>query len=59
MSVEDQRKAQEEIVNMLKGGYYKDFIKVQSEFFKGYIAEGFTREESLQLVIALTKSRGS
>ena len=53
MSAADMRKAQEEILSMLAGGYHKELIKAQAVFFKEYLKQGFDRDEALELVIRL------
>ena len=56
MSVEEQRKSMEELANYIKGGYYKEFCKAQKALFDEYIRMGFTREESLQLIMNTHKT---
>lgn len=51
----EQRKAQEELINALAGGYYKTLIEMEKAYFDEYIRVGFTREESLKLVMNFTR----
>lgn len=51
MGVADLRKAQEEIIDLITGGYYKEMIKLQKVMFDEYLKQGFTRKESLALIM--------
>ena len=51
----DFRKNQENILNLLVGGYYKEYCKLQKAMFDEYIRLGFKEEQALELVIAMAK----
>ena len=48
------RKAQEEILNLIRESYYKEMIRLQKVMFEEYLASDFTREEALKLVMSFT-----
>ena len=50
------RAKQEEISQVLKGGYYKIFIELQSKLFEEYVAHGFTREEALEILLVMVQN---
>ena len=47
-----RRQVQERIATVLKDGYWKETIRLQSALFKEYIKRGFTRDEALEIIIA-------
>ena len=59
MSIPEMRKAQEELVNFVVGGYYKAFTKAQKAVFDSYISLNFTREESLKLTITFFSGKNN
>ena len=50
------RAKQEEIAQILKGGYYKTFIEFQACLFKEYLDRGFTREEALEILLVMIQN---
>ena len=54
MSIEEFRKAQESLGDLLGGGYWKQAVELQKQMFDEYIKAGFTREESLKLTMAMS-----
>jgi len=48
------RKAQEQILSMLQGGYYKEMIKMQKALYDEYVKVGFTKKQAFELVIITT-----
>ena len=52
------RKAQEAILNMLNGGYYKEMIRMQIVLYKEYIKVGFDKKQAFELVIQMTCPKG-
>ena len=47
------RAKQEEIAQVLVGGYYKVFIELQAKLFNEYTSHGFTREEALEIILVM------
>jgi len=47
------RRDQENILNLLSGGYYKEYCKLQKTLFDEYIKLGFKEDQALKLVIAM------
>ena len=47
------RAKQEEIAQILVGGYYKVFIELQAKLFDEYVSHGFTREEALEVILIM------
>ncbi|KKL08040.1 hypothetical protein LCGC14_2579910 [marine sediment metagenome] len=50
----EMRKAQEQILSMLQGGYYKEMIKMQKALYDEYVKVGFTKKQAFELVIITT-----
>ncbi len=55
-NVSDLRKAQEGILNLLSGGYYKELCGLQKAMFDEYIKIGFSEEQALRLTMSLGKT---
>ena len=55
-NVSKLRKAQEGILDLLKGGYYKELCKLQKAMFDEYIKIGFTEEQALRLILSMGKT---
>jgi len=53
MVVNKLRAKQEEIAQILVGGYYKVFIELQAKLFDEYVSHGFTREEALEIILVM------
>ena len=51
MSVEEERKAQENLKNMINSGYYKVLCELQKAMYDEYIHVGFTPEQAMQLIM--------
>jgi hypothetical protein len=47
---------QEQVGQIIKDGYYKTFIKLQSTIFKEYVRRGFTREEALEILLVMIQN---
>ena len=47
------RAKQEEISQVLAGGYYKVFIELQAKLFDEYVSHGFSREEALEVILVM------
>ena len=47
------RAKQEEVAQVLAGGYYKVFIELQASLFDEYVSRGFTREEALEVILVM------
>ena len=55
MAVNDMRKGQEKIQNLIDGGYAKVLVAFQKQMFNAYLKAKFTRKEALELVIRFTQ----
>lgn len=47
------RAKQEEISQILEGGYYKVFIELQTKLFDEYVSHGLSREEALEVILVM------
>ena len=50
------RKCQEDILNLLNGGYYKELCLLQKAMYDEYIKIGFDKEQALQLTMSMGRS---
>ena len=59
MNVPEMRKGQEELENLLTGGYYKTVIKLHTAVFDEYVLNKFTREEALKMTIEFFRPKNN